>query len=100
MKSTFLYEIEEALNISGRGCVLLPSLPEATNILLKLGDRVMLVPPVGSPFESRIHSIDAVHNRSSTQPEIRLLVVLPASVSKQAIPSGAKLFLLEPHVGS
>ena len=98
MTTTLLYEIEEALSIAGRGCVLMPGVPEATNILLRLGDRVILVPPVGSPFESQIHSLDAVHNRSSTQPEVRLLVVLPTSVSKQAVPSGTKLFLLEPHI--
>jgi hypothetical protein len=99
MAETLLYEIEEALSISGRGCVLMPGMLEVENVTLKQGNRVKLVPPVGSPFESRIHSLDAIHNRSSTQPEIRVLVVLPASVSKQAVPSGTKLLLLEPHVG-
>jgi len=99
MAGTLLYEIEEALSISGRGCVLMPGMPEAANVPLQQGNRVKLVPPVGSPFESQIHSLDAVHNRNSIQPEIRVLVVLPESVSKQAVPPGTKLFLLEPHVG-
>lgn len=94
MTPTFLYTIEEAFDISGRGCVLAPGISEAATVPVRLGDPVLLLPPSGASFESVVHSLDAIHNRRTDSPEIRILVVLPKSVNKQDVPSGTQLFLL------
>jgi hypothetical protein len=94
MTSTLLYTIEEAFDISGRGCVLAPGIPESAKVPVRLGDQVRLLPPSGASFESVIHSLDAIHNRRADSPELRILVVLPKSVAKQDVPPGTQLFLL------
>lgn len=94
MPPTLLYIIDEAFQISGRGCVLAPGISEATSIQVKKGDLVKLVQPSGKTFDSVIHSLDAIHNRSTDKPEIRILVVLPKSVTKQDVPPGTQLIWL------
>jgi translation elongation factor EF-Tu-like GTPase len=94
LEKTLLYIVEDAFQISGRGCVLASGIPEDSPVQVRNGDVVMLVQPSGKIFESVIHSLDAIHNRSVDKPEVRTLVVLPKSVHKQDVPAGSKLFLL------
>jgi hypothetical protein len=94
MVETELYEVQEALAVTGRGCVLLPGLLEPPSVSLHSGDAVRLLRPDGESFDSTILYVETVHRRLSATPEIRWVVVLPPSVATNQIPAGTRLRLV------
>jgi hypothetical protein len=87
-----LLTVEDAFQISGRGCLLTPGLPASTK--LRLGPRmtVRLVRPDGEVFDSVIKGLDALHNRRTDEPEVRFFITLPESVSPTEVPPGTTIF--------
>jgi hypothetical protein len=84
--------IEEAFQISGRGCLLTPGLPASTKFPLGPGTTVRLVRPDGGAFDSVIKGLDALHNRRNDEPEVRFSITLPESVSPTEVPPGTAVF--------
>jgi hypothetical protein len=93
----FLYVVEEALSVSGRGCLLMPGMVPNQKVALRIGDPVRLLRPNGEVFDSVVHGMDAMHNRNEAAPEIRFYIVLPKDVKKEQIPRGSELFWLGPR---
>lgn len=89
-----LMTVDEALQVSGRGCLLFPMLrnPEGSN--LRVGAAVELLRPDGSIFISVIHGLEAVHNRREDAPEIQFLIALPRTVNKSDAPKGTLVRVL------
>ena len=84
--------VEEAFQISGRGCLLTPGPPAPTKLRLGPGTAVRLVRPDGDAFESVIRGLDAIHNRRTEEPEVRFFITLPESVSPTEVPPGTAVF--------
>ena len=92
MSRLLILTVDEAFQITGRGCVLTPGLPSSTKLKLAAGSTVRLVRPDGESFDSVIQGLDAIHNRNVAEPEIRFFITLPASVLPTEVPSGTAVF--------
>jgi hypothetical protein len=89
-----LITVDEALHVTGRGCLLTPGITSESMPSVQIGDRVRLFLPSGETTESVIHGIDAVHNRNTEKPEIRFFLTLPREVKKEDIPKGTEVLWL------
>jgi hypothetical protein len=85
--------VDDAYQISGRGCVLTPGVPTTTKLAFRAGDAVELIRPDGEVMESVIKGIDAVHNRRADAPEIFFFIVLPKTVGPADVPKGTRVVL-------
>ena len=92
MSRLLVLTVEDAFQISGRGCLLTPGLPSATQLPLGPGTSIRLVRPNGESFDTVVKGLDAMHNRSVTSPEVQFFITLPESVATSEVPPGTALF--------
>jgi translation elongation factor EF-Tu-like GTPase len=94
MESTLLFVVEDAFQISGRGCVLVPGpVAEAGGPEVHVGDPIRLVKPDGSRIDTFIRGIEMICRRP--QPKVLTApILLPTDVSKADVPVGTKVFSL------
>jgi len=82
-----LYSVEFALNVEGRGLVVLCCLPDPPAANLRTGDAIDFVRPDGSTLGTSVQAIDMVMD---ARPGL-LGIVLPCDVAKENIPLGTML---------
>lgn len=92
MSRLLVLTVEDAFQITGRGCMLTPGLPAGTKLPLTPGASVRLVRPDGEAFDSVIKGLDAMHSRRTENPEVRIFITLPESISTSEVPPGTVVF--------
>jgi len=94
MGSTLLFIVEDAFQITGRGCVLVPGpSAEPGGPALRVGDPIRLVKPDGQAIDTRVHGIEMIHRR--TLPKvITAPILLPMEITKDQVPAGTQVMLV------
>lgn len=88
----FLFEIEDVFDIGGRGCVLVPGVPDALRPNVKVGVPLLVVTPSGNEVQT---SIAAFEHISRGRPMVHVPFSLPRTVTKADLPLGSKVYLLD-----
>jgi hypothetical protein len=90
-----LFTVTDRFQIEGRGCVLIPGVScEPGDPVVRLGDRIRLRMPGGSDLDTTVRGIESI--RYAKMPEkIAFPVLLPEVITKDDIPVGTEVLLLE-----
>lgn len=90
-----LFTVTDRFQIEGRGCVLIPGVScEPGDPVVRLGYRIRLRMPGGPFLDTTIRGIE--HIRYAKMPErLTFPVLLPESITKDDIPVGTEVLLLE-----
>jgi translation elongation factor EF-Tu-like GTPase len=96
MNLQFLFTVEQAFQISGRGCVLVPGIPSTVNLpSIKVGDRIRLTKPDGRSIDTTVNGVELINYGARKPPEnISVPISLPATISKQDVPPGTQVHYL------
>jgi hypothetical protein len=88
----FFSKVEDAFQISGRGCIIVPAIPGSNvNSRLRLHDSIQLCSPGGRVLETHIAGIEMV---CGPEAKDRMAFLLPANVTKRHVPGGTEIWLL------
>lgn len=90
-----LFTVTDRFQIESRGCVLIPGVScEPGDPVVRVGDRIRLQMPSGNDFDTTVRGIE--HIRYAKMPEkITFPVLLPENITKDEVPVGTEVFLLE-----
>jgi hypothetical protein len=90
-----LFTVTDRFQIEGRGCVLIPGVScEPGDPVVRLGHRIRLRTPSGAELDTTVRGIE--HIRYAKMPEkITFPVLLPENLTKDDIPAGTEVLLLE-----
>ncbi len=94
--SAFVFRIEDVFQISGRGCVIAPGVPDDSTIVLRVGDPLLLKLPDGSETRTQVHGIEMV---SYSPDALKTLGMPPASIlvgpelAKHDLPVGTEVWV-------
>jgi translation elongation factor EF-Tu-like GTPase len=94
MRTTLLFIVEDAFQITGRGCVLVPGpSAEVGGPALRVGDPIRLVKPDGQAIDTHVRGIEMIHRRPLPK-VITAPILLPKEVTKDQVPAGTRVLLV------
>ena len=82
--------VEHAFQISGRGCVIVPSEWRSPDVRLRAKDRIQLRRLDGKILETHIASIERLFGQEVKN---RTALLLPAPITKADVPPGTEICL-------
>ena len=88
----FLFKVEEVLEISGRGCVIVPAVSEETDFKIKPRDAIQLRTPEGRTVDTHIGSVEFL--KPALGP-CHMAILLPPDVLKEDVPKGTDVWLAQ-----
>lgn len=88
----FLFEIEDVFDISGRGCVLVPGVPDSLRRYTNAGDQILIISPEGEQLQTSIAAFEMIERG---RPMVHAAFSLPGSVDKASLPIGSKVYHLD-----
>ena len=91
-----LFEIENVFDIDGRGCVLVPGIPERFRSTVKTGSRILIVTPQGEHLRTSIADFEMV---SRGRVRAHAPFAVHRTVRKSHLPVGSKVYLPEVTAG-
>lgn len=96
MDLQFLFTVEQAFQISGRGCVLVPGIPSASDRPnVRIGDKIRLTRPDGFSFDTTVTGVELINYGARKPPEnISVPISLPSSIPKKDVPVGTQVHYL------
>ena len=87
---TFLFKVEQAFDISGRGRVIVPTIIEGHDFKIRPQDAIQLRTPEGRIRDTHIVSVEFL------KPEVgmcRMGILLPPDVAEADVPHGRDVWL-------
>lgn len=97
MKNIFLFKVEEAFQISGRGCVIVPGVPPGlSNVTIKVGSSIRLIKPNGEELDTTVAGVELINYGARRPTVLSVPIMLAQPVTKQDVPSGTQVFLITP----
>lgn len=87
----FLAIVQDAFQISGRGCVVVLTQPRSPEFRLRAKDRIQLRYPDGRILETYIAGIEMLCGPNVKKEGLAFL--LPESITKSDVPSGTEVWL-------
>ena len=94
MEPTLLFIVEDAFQITGRGCVLVPGpSAEAGGPTLRVGDPIRLVKPDGQVVDTSVRGIEMIGRRPPPK-VITAPILLPPEIKKEQVPIGTQVLSL------
>ncbi len=94
MSSTLLFVVEDAFQITGRGCVLVPGpSTEPGGPRVRVGEPIRLVKPDGQEIETLVRGVEMIHRRPLPK-VITAPILLPKEITKDQVPVGTQVFLV------
>ncbi len=95
MTLPFLFTVEVAFEISGRGCVLAPGVGEDAEVSnVRVGDLIRLVRPNGEITDTSIHGVEMLNYRRGSPPRKLAPISLPRPLTKHDAPPGTLVYYL------
>jgi translation elongation factor EF-Tu-like GTPase len=92
---TPLFKVEDVFEISGRGCVIMPSIPAESEFKIRVKDQIQLRTPDGRVFDTQIAGIEFAHGTKQDGSKIsRMAIILPRNIPKEDVPSGTEVWVL------
>lgn len=97
MDSVLLFVVEDAFQLSGIGCTLVPGPSMDSGIDVRTGDALRLELPDGTQLDTQVTGLVSIRR---TKPEHRRAVplTLPKSVRKEQVPPGTRVFLIAKQI--
>jgi translation elongation factor EF-Tu-like GTPase len=94
MEPTLLFVVEDAFQIAGRGCILVPGpVAEAGGPDVRVGDPIRLVKPDGQTVDTEIQGIEMIGRRPP--PKVMTApILLPRDITKDQVPKGTHVLSL------
>lgn len=93
MEPILLFIVEDAFQITNRGCVLAPGPSgEAGAQPLRIGDRLQLRKPDGQSFETVIQGVEMLGR--PRQKVITAPILLPRDITKNDVPKGTEVWFI------
>jgi len=89
---TFLFKVEEAFEIPGRGCVIVPAIDDGADFKIRARDAIHLRTPGGHTLNTQISSVEFV--KRAVGP-CRMAIWLPTDVQKKDVSKGTDVFLIQ-----
>lgn len=91
-----LFVVEQAFQITGRGCVLAPGPASATGgPVVKVGSAIRLEQGDGSVRDTYIQGMEMLNYGSRPRPAVLTVpILLPKDLKKDDVPPGTRVFLL------
>lgn len=89
-----LFKVEDVFDISGRGCVIVPAIPEGLDFRIRANDQIELRTPKGGILQTYIASIELA------KPQVgpcRMAITLPRAIAKQDVPTGTEVWFDQMH---
>lgn len=94
MDPVLLFIVEDAFQIAGRGCVLVPGpSAEQGSQRIRIGDGLRLRKPDGNSFDTVIQGVEMIGRRPRPK-VITAPILLPRDVKKGDVPTGTEVWLL------
>lgn len=94
MDPVLLFTVEDAFEITGRGCVLVPGpSAEEGSQPIRIGDRLCLRKPDGHSLDTVIAGVEIIGRRPRPK-VVTAPIVLPKDVTKGDVPIGTEVWLL------
>ena len=84
-----LFEVEDVFDISGRGCVLAPVVPDGLDFKIRANDHIQLRTPTGRVFDTHIAFIELLKMESGP---CRMAIMLPRDLAKNDVPVGTEIW--------
>jgi GTPase len=88
---TFLFKIEQAFEISGRGCVIVPTIVDGHDFKIRPQDTIQLRTPEGHIRDTHIVSVEFLKQEVGM---CRMGILLPTDVAKAEVPTGTDVWLM------
>jgi translation elongation factor EF-Tu-like GTPase len=90
-----LFKVEDVFEISGRGCVIMTSIPAESVFKIRLKDQIQLRTPDGRVFDTQIAGIEFAHGTKQDGSKVsRMAIILPRNIPKEDVPSGTEVWVL------
>lgn len=90
-----LFTVADRFQIEGRGCVLVPGLPtEPGSPNVRKGARIRLRTPEGKETDTFIKELEMISFRKRPE-RICIPVLLPKDITKEDVPVGTAVLLIE-----
>ena len=86
-----LFKVEDVFYISGRGCVIVPAIPEGLGFI-RAKNQIELRTPDGRVLQTHIASIELAKPQDGSP--CRMVIMLPPDIAKQDVPTGTEVWLL------
>lgn len=86
----FLFKVEDVFSISGRGCVVVPAIPQGLDFRIRANDPIELRTPDGRVLSTHIASIEIAKTAKGS----RMVVMLPPDFGKEDVPKGTEVWFL------
>ena len=86
-----LCKVEDTFYISGRGCVIVPAIPEGLDFRIRAKDQIELRTPEGRVLQTHIASVELAKRQNAP---CRMAIMLAADIAKQDVPTGTEVWLL------
>ena len=98
MDLPILFTVEQAFQISGRGCVLVPGIPPTPGLPpVRVGDPIRLVKPNGESIETSVHGVEMINYGQRPRPTtIYVPISVPHPITKDDVPPGTQVFYIGP----
>ncbi len=91
----YLFTIADRFEITGRGCVLVPGIPESIKIPIRVKDRILIRLPSGIEVTTYIAGLELINYGSRKRPvSISAPILLPKEIKKEDITDGSEVYLL------
>ena len=87
-----LFKVEDMFYISGRGCVIIPAIPEGLDFRIRAKDQIELRTPDGRVLQTHIASVQLAKPQDGSP--CRMVIMLPPDVAKQDVPIGTEVWFL------
>ena len=86
-----LFKVEDTFSISGRGCVIVPAIPEGLDFRIRAKDQIELRTPEGRVLQTHIASVELAKRQNAP---CRMVIMLPPDIEKQDVPTGTEVWFL------
>ena len=88
----YLCTIEDVFQITGRGCVIVPGVPKALPLPLRLGTKLLVRQPNGKTMKTTLHGVEMIHRGRLMD---HVPISFPPHVRKDDLIIGSQVFALD-----
>jgi hypothetical protein len=94
-KEIYLFTVELAVQIKGRGCVLAPGAPcEADSPIIREGNELRLLTPEGLSIRTQVKAIELLNCGPRKPRNIAAPILLPKNITKEQVSPGTMVYLV------
>lgn len=86
------FKVDDVFHVSGRGCVIVPSIPEGLDFKVRTKDLIELRTPDGRILQTHVASVEFAKGRNA---QCRIAIMLPRDIAKQDVPIGTEIWFLQ-----